>query len=255
MHHSGQSVYLIEEGSLLVRTQKGTIRSGPGCWVLPTPGERYQKFSDNARILSLHFQLHWPGGQPLFSWDVAATWKKSETPPFEMRSKRLQRLVAREFPGVRSDLSIRPSTLANNLLLREHFFSWLRCYVDTLLSLGFVPSRLSRMDERLLHVVQVLDRMAFQVPYRERELAREINLSVSQLDRLFVKQFEITPRRYLEKRKLERAMTAMQTAASIKEVAFDLGFGSLPHFSGWFRQKTGVSPREFRKTRPVFGRI
>jgi AraC-like DNA-binding protein len=38
------------------------------------------------------------------------------------------------------------------------------------------------------------------------------------------------------------------TSATVKEVAFELGFSSLSHFSAWFRRQHGLPPREFRLT-------
>jgi len=39
----------------------------------------------------------------------------------------------------------------------------------------------------------------------------------------------------------------LQPESRIKEVAIELGFIHLPHFSKWFKQHTGKTPREMRK--------
>jgi AraC-like DNA-binding protein len=39
----------------------------------------------------------------------------------------------------------------------------------------------------------------------------------------------------------------LTTDQSIKEISFQLGFDSIYYFSRFFKQKTGMSPSEFRK--------
>jgi AraC-like DNA-binding protein len=42
----------------------------------------------------------------------------------------------------------------------------------------------------------------------------------------------------------------------VKEIAYELGFSSLPHFSAWFRRRNGLSPRAFRaRAAPAEGKI
>jgi AraC-like DNA-binding protein len=242
----GQSVYLIRKGTLLVRTEKGSVSAGPGQWIIPRQGNRLQRYSVDAEILSVHCQMHWPDGQPLFDWDVAARLEASSVPQLETYSKRLLRHVARHFPSAGHELRLSPISVSDYFLLKRHFSAWMHVFVDILIAQGFMPTRLGSIDPRLLDMVQALDRLPPGAPFRELDFAKRINLSVSQLDRLFVRQFGATPRQYLEKRKLEQAMAQVRNATSIKEVAFALGFSSLQHFSGWFKRKTGLSPSQFQ---------
>lgn len=255
VQYSGQAVFLIRKGSALIQTEKGVTRASAGQWILPRQGNRLEKFSDNARIISIHLHLHWPGGQPLFTWDSAAKFNAADFPNLERSSRQLLRHVRHHFPGVKEELPDRETSLADYFLLRHYFSEWLYVFLDTLLKLGYTPTRLAKMDPRLLQTVQELDRLPLAAPFKEEPLAQQVRLSVSQLDRLFVNHFGTTPHRYFEQRKLQEAKARVRYTDSIKTVAFDLGFRSLQHFSGWFKKKTGHSPTYFQaytaKSKPI----
>lgn len=247
-HHPGQSALLILKGDLSIETEKGRIVARKNQWVFPHQGSRLQEFSTDARVLSLHFSLNWPGAQPLFNWDIAQVIEGSEAPLLEKRARSLLRLVERAFPGAKNHLLYQHGDLKTHILIQKNFASWISAYVGTLLDSGVVPSRLGQADERVLQAVNLLDELPAEVEFDGAWLSHEVGLSPSQLDRLFIKQFDMTPRQYLEKRKLLHAFELMRSSAlSIKQIAYEVGFHSLPYFSRWFRQKAGLSPRQFQK--------
>lgn len=253
IQHPGQSVFLVREGSVLIQTEKGSMRAGAGQWILPRQGNRLEKFYNDARIVSIHFQLHWPGGQPLFAWDCAAKFHSAAHPKLERLSMRLLRHVLRRFPEAREGLPESEASLSDHFLLRHYFAAWLHLFLETLLSEGYSPTRMAQIDPRLLLTVQTLDRLPLTSVFKEEPLARQVKLSISQLDRLFVGHFGTTPRRYFEQRKLQEAKARVRYAESMKLVAFELGFSSLQHFSGWFKNNTGYSPTQFQNhvSKPV----
>ncbi|HEX7847108.1 MAG TPA: AraC family transcriptional regulator [Chitinophagaceae bacterium] len=78
--------------------------------------------------------------------------------------------------------------------------------------------------------------------------ARMTNRSVSSFKRDFQAIYKTTPGRWLMDKKLEHAKKLLiQTTDPIASVAFDSGFENTAHFSRLFKQKTGVTPMEFRK--------
>ena len=78
-------------------------------------------------------------------------------------------------------------------------------------------------------------------------LARIAYLSASQFGRVFKTVFGETPHRYLQRRRVERAMTLLrQTDRPITDVAWDVGFASLGTFSRTFTKIVGCSPTMFR---------
>src|SRR4051812_34658509 len=60
-HHLGQSALLLLSGQLTIETEAGSVLVRQGTWAFPREGPRLQRFSDDARVLSVHFHLYWPG--------------------------------------------------------------------------------------------------------------------------------------------------------------------------------------------------
>ncbi len=78
-------------------------------------------------------------------------------------------------------------------------------------------------------------------------LAAIAHLSASQFGRVFKQVYGETPHRYLQRRRVERAMTLLrQTDRSVTDIAWDVGFASLGTFSRTFTTVVGYSPSTFR---------
>jgi AraC-like DNA-binding protein len=66
--------------------------------------------------------------------------------------------------------------------------------------------------------------------------------------------FGETPHRYLQRRRIERAMFLLRnTARNVTDVCMDVGFTSLGTFSRTFKDIVGETPRVYRKRPPVVG--
>ena len=80
-------------------------------------------------------------------------------------------------------------------------------------------------------------------------LARTALASEAHFIRSFKREFGETPHRYLQRRRVERAMFLLrQTDRSVTEISLDAGFFSLGTFSRTFREIVGQSPTEFRNS-------
>ncbi len=79
------------------------------------------------------------------------------------------------------------------------------------------------------------------------DLARYVDISRRQLERLFQKHLHCSPSRYYLQLRLNRARQLLrQTTLSIIEVAAACGFVSTPHFSKCYREYFGMPPRDER---------
>ncbi|MBL0888517.1 helix-turn-helix domain-containing protein [Myceligenerans indicum] len=79
-------------------------------------------------------------------------------------------------------------------------------------------------------------------------LARIAHVSPSHFTRRFKAAFGETPHRYLQRRRIERAMALLRdTPAPVTDVALLVGFNSLGTFSRTFAGILGVSPSEYRR--------
>ena len=79
-------------------------------------------------------------------------------------------------------------------------------------------------------------------------MAREAGYSRFHFARAFAAAYGETPRRYLTRRRIERAKTLLRTAnLSVTEICLLVGFESLGSFSSRFRSLVGESPTEYRE--------
>jgi transcriptional regulator GlxA family with amidase domain len=79
-------------------------------------------------------------------------------------------------------------------------------------------------------------------------LASAAFLSRAHFIRSFRDAFGETPHRYLQRRRIERAMAMLRnTNKTVTEIAMDVGFASLGTFSRTFHDVLGVTPRAYRQ--------
>jgi AraC-like DNA-binding protein len=79
------------------------------------------------------------------------------------------------------------------------------------------------------------------------QLARDVELSVAQLTRLFRRDTGATPGTYLHSLRLARAKTLLErTSLSVGEVMRQVGLSDRGHFARDFLRRYGSSPRSFR---------
>jgi AraC-like DNA-binding protein len=101
-------------------------------------------------------------------------------------------------------------------------------------------------NRRMLRARDAMDR-AYAQPLDVASLARLTHTSEAHFIRTFKAAFGETPHRYLQRRRVERAMFLLrQTERSVTEISIDVGFLSLGTFSRTFREIVGESPSEFR---------
>ena len=89
---------------------------------------------------------------------------------------------------------------------------------------------------------------AYAQPLDIPALARIALTSEAHFIRTFRETFGETPHRYLQRRRVERAMYLLtRTDRDVTDICFDVGFTSLGTFSRTFRDVVGESPTEFRR--------
>ncbi|MCA2012230.1 GlxA family transcriptional regulator [Cereibacter sphaeroides] len=107
----------------------------------------------------------------------------------------------------------------------------------------------SKLGTRNQHLTRAIDIMRRNIdePVTPSVIAADLGISVRQLERLFGRHLNTSPKKYYTEMRLERARNLlMQTEMSIIEVAFASGFESAGHFSRVYRLAYGVTPRDQR---------
>ena len=101
-------------------------------------------------------------------------------------------------------------------------------------------------NRRMLRARDAMDR-TFAEPLCVPRLARIAEVSEAHFIRTFRATFGETPHRYLQRRRVERAMFLLvQTDRSVTEICFDVGFTSLGTFSRTFTRIVGETPSGYR---------
>ncbi len=99
----------------------------------------------------------------------------------------------------------------------------------------------------MLRARDAMDR-AYAQPLDVPALARIAHVSEAHFTRTFRATFGETPHRYLQRRRVERAMFLLrETDHSATDICFEVGFASPGTFSRTFRAIVGRSPRAYRR--------
>ncbi len=99
------------------------------------------------------------------------------------------------------------------------------------------------------HLRAVIELMENNIeePLTLAEIARYVDISRRQIERLFARYFDISPSRYyLELRLTKARQLLLQSDRSVAEVSVACGFLSSTHFSHSFRDIFGLSPTQMR---------
>ena len=82
-------------------------------------------------------------------------------------------------------------------------------------------------------------------------LAREVGTSARTLSRLFASETQLSFKSWCQRARIAGAIERLSVdgSVSVKQLAADLGYASVPAFSHAFRQVTGKTPTEFAERR------
>ena len=105
-----------------------------------------------------------------------------------------------------------------------------------------IPTRIGVRHPRLAEVIAQMEAQ-IEEPASPADLAAAVGMSTRQLERLFRRYLNRSPKRYYMELRLARARNLlMQTDMSVIEVALACGFTSPSHFSKCYRAQYGTTP-------------
>ncbi|MCV2866134.1 GlxA family transcriptional regulator [Albidovulum sediminicola] len=111
-----------------------------------------------------------------------------------------------------------------------------------------LQSRHGMRNAHLARSIQIMEEN-IETPLAPYEVAEKLGISTRQLERLFGRYLNTSPKRYAMEMRLHRARNLIvQSEQSIAEIAMACGFNSTSHFSKVFRNHFGVSPLSHRST-------
>ena len=105
-----------------------------------------------------------------------------------------------------------------------------------------VPTRIGVRHPKLSQVIQMME-TNIEEPISPSILARDVGMSTRQLERLFRRYLNRSPKRYYMELRLQKARNLlMQTDMSVINVALACGFASPSHFSKCYRAHYDTTP-------------
>jgi AraC-like DNA-binding protein len=118
------------------------------------------------------------------------------------------------------------------------------------MTVAITPGSIEDRNRWMLRARDAIDR-DYGRPLNIAALARIALVSEAHFIRTFRATFGETPHRYLQRRRVERAMALLRnTDRSVTDICFAVGFSSLGTFSRTFREIMGRSPSAFRQQAP-----
>src|SRR4249920_3234903 len=114
-----------------------------------------------------------------------------------------------------------------------------------------MASAIEDQNRRMLRARDAMDR-DFALPLDVPRLAAVAHVSEAHFIRSFKQTFGETPHRYLQRRRIERAMYLLRTTdRTLTDVCMEVGFSSLGTFSRTFTDVVGETPSRFRQRGPM----
>ncbi len=105
-----------------------------------------------------------------------------------------------------------------------------------------IQSRHGMRNEHLKRAISIME-SSIETPLSPSLIAEDLGISTRQLERLFARYLNSTPKHYFMEMRLHRAQNLLvQTEQSVTEIAMACGFQSTSHFSKVFRAQFGTSP-------------
>jgi transcriptional regulator GlxA family with amidase domain len=111
-----------------------------------------------------------------------------------------------------------------------------------------IPTRIGVRHPKLSQVIQMME-AAIEEPVSPADLAEDVGMSTRQLERLFRRYLNRSPKKYYMELRLQKARNLlMQTDMSVINVALACGFTSPSHFSKCYRAQYRTTPYRERGT-------
>ncbi|MEW6365695.1 MAG: AraC family transcriptional regulator [Acidobacteriota bacterium] len=243
--HSSGCVAVIRKGAFSYSAAGQTYVVGPGSVILGNAGQEYEvshEFGIGDRYTLFEYpeqvlkELDGRGGSETSG---VAFFPVPVLPPTP-RLEALHRLVwvAARRPGMGvalEDLSVALASEALTEAVRQQ-----RCLLLA------APSSRKSTRSRMRRAAQLLESRAGE-PLTLCQVASALQLSPFHFVRLFRQEFGLTPRQFLIRMRLRRAIgLLLETALPENEIASVAGFGNLSHLSRSFHRHVGCPPSHFR---------
>jgi len=237
-------VFFVERGEVRIKADGQEIVVPRGQSFFSSPHLRRHWFANNTSLLSVGFRSQWPDGTSLFrnALNFAA-----ETPALRNATQQLFTSIHGPQKVVTYRQAIEPVAYSASAWAAHEaaFATWFAVLMETLQQLGVHPAPQVRTRRRLDQLITWLQ--ALPLDQTTPTLPPDFPIGIRRAEQLLQQHLGIGLRMFMERRRLDVARDRIVAdQATLKEIAFVLGFRHASHFTAWFRRHTGVSPSAYR---------
>jgi len=251
------TVIFVEKGAIELEWEGGSTRCEADDVFLGREGIRRHRVKKGTILFSIGFDFHWSNGLSVFDkgLNLRLVQGRTRSRPCRQLAKVSLKLFQRLHPGRRyisfkESLKDDPGDLFAYSLGKAVSWEWFQELLQALAALKISPAVPGSEDSVVRKVREMLDAWPLDKPFTLEKITPHAAVGWRRVQQLFRKELRVTPRDYFERRRLLQAKARLREAGvSIKEVASELGFQNLPHFSVWFRNRIGKPPRSFQLDR------
>ena len=238
-------VFFVERGEVRIQADGMETLVPRGQAFFSSPRLRRHWFAANTRLLSVGFRCQWPDGTPLFrdALNFAA-----EAPALQKATEQLFASIhgAQRVVTYRQGIEAQKYSASEWAAREAAFAAWFVVWMETLQELGVQPETQTRARRRRVDQI-VAWLQALPLDQTTPSLPPDFPIGSRRAEQLMQQQFGIGLRMFMERRRLDVARERIVAdQATLKEIAFALGFRHASHFTAWFRRHTKMSPSEYR---------
>ena len=179
---------------------------------------------------------------------------------FDLRDEAIQPLVNRKFTASRQVVALLRQMLREHEQLdqfsNDMIIAQLNMVLLELMREAAAPSNAKLQTSNAIHSENEIIRKAQQyISSHIREklsvplVARQVDVSPSYLTALFHKNLQISPGEYIRRIKLQESKQMIrENSLNFTEIAAELQYSTVHHFSRQFKEKFGITPTEYAKS-------
>jgi AraC-like DNA-binding protein len=142
---------------------------------------------------------------------------------------------------------LKDETNDNELFRLSHLYPLFYELCKKLVQPKVLENKENILNHNLEKAIQYINKN-YQQPIKVTDVCEEINVTRSYLYKIFTQNLKISPQEYLGQLRLFKACELLKNSAkSIKEITFLVGYTDQLYFSAKFKKAYGVAPKKYRQ--------